>query len=215
MKLLNIILTLCVLIFITACHEPERQLTQVTARPIEIPKPVEIEIEYLDASIEIIADSVIYFAYNMYNVDVQYAEILQQHATLLDVFPDVHLRIEGNCDSRGTHEYNLALGERRARAVQDYLILLGVNPEQLTIVSYGKERPVMAGRSEAAHSANRRANFTIIDYGTSRNMKVEVEVQQDVWQDTKTWQEETWGVSEDTWTDEQEWQKVQQEEWQE
>jgi peptidoglycan-associated lipoprotein len=72
------------------------------------------------------------------------------------------VQIQGNCDERGSDEYNLALGERRAKAAMDYLVTLGVPAEQLSITSYGKETPVDPGNNEAAWAKNRRDDFAII-----------------------------------------------------
>jgi len=69
---------------------------------------------------------------------------------------------EGNCDERGTPEYNLALGERRAKAAQDYLVFLGIASERLATVSYGEEKPIDGGHTEAAWAKNRRAHFAIL-----------------------------------------------------
>ena len=72
---------------------------------------------------------------------------------------NVTIQIEGHCDSRGSVEYNLALGERRAKSVKDYLASLGVSPKRMTIISYGKEKPLEIGDTEAVYARNRRANF--------------------------------------------------------
>lgn len=72
------------------------------------------------------------------------------------------IRIEGNCDERGSAEYNLALGERRAKAAQQYLITMGVKPERLSIISFGKEKPAVQGNDEAAWAKNRRDEFVVI-----------------------------------------------------
>ena len=72
------------------------------------------------------------------------------------------MRIEGNCDDRGTQEYNLALGERRARAAYEYLVQNGVNPSQLEMISYGKENPAVQGTGEAVWAKNRRDDFRVI-----------------------------------------------------
>lgn len=72
------------------------------------------------------------------------------------------IRIEGNCDERGSVEYNLALGERRAKAAQQYLTTLGVKPERLSIISYGKEKPSVQGNDEASMTKNRRDEFVVI-----------------------------------------------------
>ncbi len=72
---------------------------------------------------------------------------------------NVRVQIEGHCDSRGTIEYNVALGERRANAVKAYMVSLGINADRLSVISYGKEKPLEMGDSEAAWAKNRRANF--------------------------------------------------------
>jgi peptidoglycan-associated lipoprotein len=72
------------------------------------------------------------------------------------------IRIEGNCDERGSAEYNLALGERRAKAAQQYLITMGIKPERLSIISFGKEKPAVQGNDEAAWIKNRRDEFVVI-----------------------------------------------------
>ena len=87
--------------------------------------------------------------------------ILEKHALWLQGQRDVRVTIEGHCDERGTVEYNLALGEQRARAVRDYLASLGVAGARLRVVSYGKERPLDPGSDEAAMAQNRRAHFAV------------------------------------------------------
>ena len=116
----------------------------------------------LRAAIQTISDSRVYFAFNRYNIESQYDEALRRDADLLKQFPSIHVRIEGNCDDRGTQEYNLALGERRARAAYDYLVAAGVNPGQLEMISYGKENPAVMGTGEAVWAKNRRDDFRII-----------------------------------------------------
>jgi peptidoglycan-associated lipoprotein len=86
---------------------------------------------------------------------------LERHALWLQGRRDVSVTIEGHCDERGTVEYNLALGEQRARAVREYLVSLGVAPGRLRVVSYGKERPLDPGNDESAHARNRRAHFSV------------------------------------------------------
>jgi peptidoglycan-associated lipoprotein len=76
-------------------------------------------------------------------------------------YPQVTITIEGHCDERGTREYNLALGERRAAATKSYLVALGVSPDRLSTISYGKERPAVLGSNESAWAQNRRAVFVV------------------------------------------------------
>jgi peptidoglycan-associated lipoprotein len=76
--------------------------------------------------------------------------------------PDARILIEGHCDERGTNEYNLALGERRAKAVRDYLVAAGIDPKRISTISYGEERPFVLGHDEAAWKWNRRAHFVVV-----------------------------------------------------
>jgi peptidoglycan-associated lipoprotein len=86
-------------------------------------------------------------------------ETLKRNAKYLTERQSVRVRIEGHCDERGTTEYNLALGERRAKAAQQYLMDLGIDPNRMALVSYGKEQPLDPGRTEEAWALNRRAEF--------------------------------------------------------
>ena len=116
----------------------------------------------IEVAAEAISDGIIYFDYNKYDIRAEYRDILAQKAELMRQYPSIRVRIEGNCDDRGTQEYNLALGERRARAAYEYMIMLGVNPSQIDIISYGKERPVVSGSGEEAWSMNRRDDFRVL-----------------------------------------------------
>ena len=114
------------------------------------------------AAIQQISDSRVYFAFNKYNIENQSDAVLKKEAEILKQFPAIRVRIEGNCDDRGTQEYNLALGERRARAAYEYLVQNGVNPSQLEMISYGKENPAVLGTGEAVWAKNRRDDFRVI-----------------------------------------------------
>jgi peptidoglycan-associated lipoprotein len=105
----------------------------------------------------------IYFDTDRYNVDSADAAALQTQVQWLQRYPQKRATIEGHCDERGTRDYNLALGERRANAAKNYLVGLGIDPGRLTTISYGKERPVALGSSEEAWSRNRRAVTVTID----------------------------------------------------
>nr|WP_321360015.1 peptidoglycan-associated lipoprotein Pal [uncultured Hyphomonas sp.] len=108
----------------------------------------------------------VYFDLNEYRLDPADQEILKLQAAWLDSYPAVRIMVAGNCDERGTREYNLALGERRASVVKDYLVSLGVDPSRIDTISYGKERPIAAGSDEAAWALNRNG-FTQIVSGTT------------------------------------------------
>ncbi|MFV9644239.1 MAG: peptidoglycan-associated lipoprotein Pal [Desulfobacterales bacterium] len=103
----------------------------------------------------------IYFDFDKYNLLPMAQQILQKKAEWLWNNPDVSVIIEGHCDERGTNEYNLALGDRRAESARTYLINLGITGSRLTTISYGEERPVDSGHNEVAWAKNRRAHFTI------------------------------------------------------
>lgn len=103
------------------------------------------------------AEHIIYFDFDVSNVSSQFASVLDAHAEFLNKHSDVNVLIEGHADERGTPEYNIALGERRAKAVMTYLENMGVSASQLSVVSYGEEKPMVKDRSEDAFSKNRRA----------------------------------------------------------
>lgn len=107
--------------------------------------------------------TVIYFDTDRYNIDSQDAAALQAQAQYFARYPQLSFTIEGHADERGTREYNLALGERRANSAKNYLVSLGVSPNRIRTVSYGKERPVALGSNEAAWAQNRRAASVIIN----------------------------------------------------
>ncbi len=102
-------------------------------------------------------NNTVYFAYNSENIQDSYLSVIQSHAQYLKSNPNARIIIEGHTDERGTPEYNIALGERRARSVARYMSNLGVDVNQLSIVSYGEEKPVVEGHNEEAWSKNRRA----------------------------------------------------------
>lgn len=108
-----------------------------------------------------LATRVIYFDFDKSEIKPEYREVLNAHAEYLATHPDVHVTIEGHADERGTREYNMALGERRANAVKRLLVLQGVADDQIRVISYGEERPVALGHNEEAWALNRRA---VIDY---------------------------------------------------
>ncbi len=105
----------------------------------------------------------VYFDTDRYNIDSSDASALQSQAQWLMRYPAKRATIEGHCDERGTRDYNLALGERRANAAKNYLVSLGVDAGRLATVSYGKERPAAMGSDEESWSRNRRAVTVTID----------------------------------------------------
>jgi peptidoglycan-associated lipoprotein len=103
----------------------------------------------------------IQFAYDQADLTDQARATLERNAQWMRAHPAAKVRVEGHCDERGTVEYNLALGERRAQATRDYLVSLGVESSRLSTVSYGKERPLDPSSTDAAFAKNRRAHFAV------------------------------------------------------
>ena len=101
--------------------------------------------------------STVYFGYDQSTLTAEAQATLDSQAAFLKANPTIRIGIEGHCDERGTREYNLALGDRRASAARDYLVAKGVNASRLTTISYGKERPAVGGSNDTSYALNRRA----------------------------------------------------------
>ena len=99
----------------------------------------------------------VHFATDSSDIDSEAQSILTKQAAWLAKYPNVRVTIEGHCDERGTREYNLALGDRRANAAKNFLVNAGVNAARISVISYGKERPIATGSDEEAWAQNRRA----------------------------------------------------------
>jgi peptidoglycan-associated lipoprotein len=108
------------------------------------------------------AGNTIYFGFDKYDLSGDAQAVLRRQAEWLNTYGNLSVTVEGHCDERGTREYNLALGERRATAVKNYLVALGVNGSRIQTISYGKERPAVLGSDEAAWAKNRRG-VTVIN----------------------------------------------------
>ena len=105
-------------------------------------------------------DMKVFFDYDRSEIKAEFRSLLQAHVSYLAANPTARVTIEGHCDERGTREYNLALGERRAHAIQQFLVLQGAGKDQVKTVTFGEERPDAAGHDESAWKFNRRAVFT-------------------------------------------------------
>ena len=103
----------------------------------------------------------VFFGYDSSDLDSDALELLQDQVAWLKQNSGVSITIEGHCDERGTREYNLALGEKRAQAVKNYLVGLGINPDRVSTISYGKERPAVVGSNDGAWAQNRRSVTTV------------------------------------------------------
>lgn len=109
----------------------------------------------------------VFFGYDRFDLSPEARSILERQAAWLRQYPNVRLLVAGNCDERGTREYNLALGARRAAAVRDYLVSLGVAANRMETVSYGKERPLDPRANEEAWSVNRNGHSQIVSGAVS------------------------------------------------
>ena len=146
---LGLLIVIAVLM-VMAC--PKKQVVQPVEEPVEETPPEIIIEEPTRAPFEM---QRIFFDFDKSDIRADAAETLKKNAQMLELYPEVNITIEGHCCEIGTAEYNLALGERRAKAAYDYLVMLGVSPARLATVSYGEERPL----DPKVLEQNRRCEF--------------------------------------------------------
>ncbi len=115
--------------------------------------------EALAKAVAELAENRVYFDFDKFEIKPEFRPVLEKKAELLKKYSQIKVTIEGHCDERGTEEYNLALGERRAKAVAEYLVMLGVSSARIQTISYGEERPACTEHKEGCWSKNRRAEF--------------------------------------------------------
>jgi len=153
--------------FATACAttEPEPVSTpDPVQRPEPRPQPEPVDPGPTPGSVmhfQETAGDRVFFGYDRSDLSSEARSALRQQAAWLSTYRDARIRIEGHCDERGTREYNLALGNRRANAVRDYLVSQGVDPSRISTVSYGKERPACNESNEACWAVNRNGTTRI------------------------------------------------------
>lgn len=140
---------------------PEPPPRQTQPEPEEKPEPEKTEMD--EPQPDPLRLSTVYFEFDKSALTAEAQATLAENARQLQQHPDAVVRIEGHCDERGTVEYNLALGQRRAISVREYLINFGISPDRITIISYGKERPVDPRHTPEAWAKNRRAEFVILN----------------------------------------------------
>jgi peptidoglycan-associated lipoprotein len=156
---------------LSGCGSKEEVVADITAEDPDIIDLGEIDTEEIPLA-EIDDDTIyieplsrefadINFEYDQYRILDRDIPTLEAIAGWLMENPDSRVLIEGHCDERGTNEYNMALGEQRALAARRYLVTLGVDPDRLTTISYGEERPIAIGSNEEAWAENRRAHFAV------------------------------------------------------
>ncbi len=164
MKLAKLGMTLSLVVIaafaISACATTKKTAASQTSTAPAGPAPGSVE-EFT----KVVGDRV-FFDFDRYDIKDEGRATLQRQAAWLKKYPAVSVTLEGHCDERGTREYNLALGQRRATAAKDYLISLGVDASRITTISYGKERPVCVESTESCWAQNRRA-VTVIKGASS------------------------------------------------
>lgn len=144
------------MVALTGCTSDEEQIEDpVSSDAFQISSPPDAE------EVTVPSFAPVHFAFDSSVVEQRYADNLENISQYLKDNPGSIVEIEGHCDERGTEQYNLALGDRRAQAIKDLLIKYGAPLEQLATVSYGEERPAVEGHEESAWSMNRRAEFTL------------------------------------------------------
>ena len=169
----SLVTTFCAAMLLAACSTPQEEGTgasgggstggTTTSNTAEAPAPTPLPgpppgtME--DLTVEV--GDRIFFDYDQFNIRADQRGTVEALAAWLDTNGSATLTLEGHADERGTREYNLALGERRANAVRDYLIAPGTHPGRLSVVSFGEERPAVLGSTEAAWAQNRRSAFVV------------------------------------------------------
>ena len=174
---IHLMVVLAALAFVAACVcQPQVVKPTEAAKPVlpakekvqeevvAVPKPAEVKEAEVKEDVmkeEVSPLEDIHFAFDDYSLTDTAKTILEKNAAWMRNNPNTKVRIEGNCDERGTNEYNMTLGERRANSGKKYLSKLGVKEEQLATVSYGEEKPFDPGHNEEAWAKNRRDHFAI------------------------------------------------------
>lgn len=173
MRIINISITTMLLLVLSACgtstKQPENEAPATPVQPAPVQgteassKPLESTVGFSrDALFDqssVLADRVIYFGFDKSDIQSEYMAIIENHGQYLASYPDVKVRLEGHTDERGSREYNIALGERRALSVRQLLLLQGVSENQITTISFGEELPALEGHDESSWSKNRRVEF--------------------------------------------------------
>ena len=168
MQKIALAVTVASVIALSACKkEAPAELPpapQSTATPAPAPRPAGPIPGSQEHFRQVLAGrDTILFDTDMFNIDAEDQAALREQANYLSQYPNVRATIEGHADERGTREYNLALGERRANAAKNYLVSLGVAADRLSTVSYGKERPLGVGWDEQSWARNRRAVTVVMN----------------------------------------------------
>ena len=141
--------------------EAERQQALAEEQRLKEEALKEEALRQQQAAMDAFVEVDVYFEYDSANLTSDAMALLKEKAQWMKNNPNARVLIEGNCDERGSNEYNLALGDRRAESAKTFLVNLGVSASRLSTISYGEEKPVDAGKTEAAYAKNRRVHFVL------------------------------------------------------
>ena len=169
---IRLVLVLLISAFLFGCSSTEEKKDEVTVEDQGVPaeqgaetqtygaeKEQQSKMSPLDDPNSPLATRIIYFDFDSSEVQAQYRPVVEAHAKYLAANPNVTITLEGHADERGSREYNLALGERRAESVKQQMTILGASSAQIRLVSYGEERPAVEGHDDYSWSQNRRVEI--------------------------------------------------------
>ena len=147
-------------------QDARKAAEQPTVQPLPeakvVEKPLGDPASMLKDPASLLSKRSVYYDFDMYNIREEFQPMVEAHAKFLREHKDIRVRVEGNCDERGSREYNLALGQRRADAIKRAMTLLGVPAKQIETVSFGAEKPKAQGSSEDAWAENRRSDIVYV-----------------------------------------------------
>jgi peptidoglycan-associated lipoprotein len=160
------------MLMVAACASKPKPMAEAPPPPPSstTAPPAEVQSSTVPGSLQdfkVNVGDTVHFDYDKYSVRDDDKDLLSRQAAWLQKYPQVRVTVEGHCDERGTREYNLALGARRANAVKEYLVSLGVSSARVDTISYGKERPICTESDESCYSQNRRGVTTITSGASS------------------------------------------------
>ncbi len=158
LKFLNTTLSLTAILFLASACGNKAKITDTTS---EIDSHYDNSYNEQMTALSKDGNNIVNFSYNSYDLSSKSKEILKHQLTILKNYMNIKVLIAGHCDERGTYEYNLALGERRANAVKNFLVSHGVSPDRIEVTSYSSEKPLDLGHDESAYVKNRRAETTV------------------------------------------------------
>jgi peptidoglycan-associated lipoprotein len=154
------------LVLVPACAKKqvapvEKPMEEVAPTPV-VPPPIDQPPLVEEKPVEIVLSlEDVFFDFDKYTISEEYKQVLVKNAEIIMANPSKRLLVEGYCDERGTIEYNMALGEKRAKAVVDFFATYGIKQDRITWISYGEERPFDTGHDESAWAKNRRAHLAL------------------------------------------------------